>query len=81
MLIFVKKAKITKLLLLCQEPNFQCEFAPREFSMTLQTGKRYKTLENLTMMQFYSTCNNLHFPKFFKVFENRPNHELSRKMW
>ena len=22
-------------------------------------------------MQFYRTCKNMHFPKFFKVFENR----------
>ena len=27
-------------------------------------------------MQFYRTCKNLHFPKFFKVFENRLHYQL-----
>ena len=39
-----------------------------EFSVIYQTGKRYKTLENLTLMQFYHTCNKLHFSKVFQSF-------------
>ena len=67
MLIFIKKVQNHKILTHCvKEPYFQCNSA---------AGKRYKTLENLTLMQFYLTCKNLHFLKFFKVFENRLIHQ------
>ena len=61
-----KKTKVTKSLLTVSRTQFKCNFAARECSVI---NKRYKTLENLTLMQFCRTCKHLPFPsKFVKVF-------------
>ena len=78
MQIFVKKwPKSQNSCSLCQKLNFQREFAAREFSMMYPTGKQCKSLEILTDAVL-SLVQNF---AFSKVFENRLNHQIVRKMW